>query len=117
MKSWWRERDLRKIDRGMKRDFVKSVGTKPDIIHFNKDNKYWELIWNGDEDECLSVKLGVTLAQRNSSGNVVHVMWVRFKHEVSYNSKMYPWFLSEQSIYEELIYNCRDAIKILHNGY
>jgi hypothetical protein len=101
----------------MKRDFIKSVGVAPDHIIFNRDKEYWELTWGADEDEYLCVKLGIRLAQKNSSGKVVHVMWVRFKHEVSYNAKMYPWFLSDQETYEELVYNCRDAIQVLHSTH
>jgi len=116
LKSWWKDRKRLKADKSYCEDFIYGIGTPPTEKYFNKDNKYWELFWNDEEDNFLHIKLGSSLAVMTEAGKPINVVWVRFNHEASGRPRMYPWYLESASDIFEFVQNCRQAIDILKYG-
>lgn len=115
MKSWWKGRKRRKLDKKMRDDFISAIGIKPTDMVFNKTHKYWELFWEDeDTDNYLQLKVGISLAQApEGSEQRVNIVWVYFHHPAAYGARISPYALDSAGSAIELIMECRDAIRLL----
>ena len=115
IKEKFKNRRLRKIDKFIAKEIIMSIGHQPTSLTYNDSRKYWEISWDNHNGEYLKLKVSSKLYMNVDSNTRVKAIWYQFVHPRSADSGLQAWPITDGNCLVNLIYNCREALSLLHS--
>lgn len=115
IKEKLRNRKLRKIDKFIAKEIIMGIGHQPTSLTYNNSRKYWQICWEGFDGECLILKVSSKLYMNLDSDTRVKAIWYQFVHPRSADKRLQAWPITDGNCLVNLIYNCREALSLLHS--